>query len=141
MSAPKIVDVRTKNSVFLRPSDGEKPFEAWVFGREGQECLPDIQTRSLCLCGFSSLNGTNAQIVCQFFIPVFARLRTHVVGPTSNPQHYFRVSLLGLCEYIHYIRVGGENIHQLPVRCSAPGVLSATLHVRGEGKSDKKRRA
>ena len=43
MSAPKIVDVRTKKSFFCGPGDGEKLFDPGASGRKGQECLREIR--------------------------------------------------------------------------------------------------
>ena len=55
-SAPKIVDVRTKKCVFLRPKGGEKPFDPGASGRKGQECPREIRTKKLvCYAAFSSL--------------------------------------------------------------------------------------
>ena len=39
-SAPKIVDVRTKNVLFCSPGDGEKPLDPRTSKRKGQECPP-----------------------------------------------------------------------------------------------------
>ena len=44
-SAPKIVDVRTKKCVFLRPRWWGETFDPWASGRKGQECPRDIRTK------------------------------------------------------------------------------------------------
>ena len=46
MSAPKVVDVRTKKCVFFcGPVDGEKLFDPGSSGRKGQECPREIRTK------------------------------------------------------------------------------------------------
>ena len=51
-STPKIVDVRTKKCVFLRPQWWGETFDPWASRRKGQECPREIRTKKLCLCCF-----------------------------------------------------------------------------------------
>ena len=44
-----------KSAFSCSPGGGEKLFDPWASGRQGQECPREIRTKSLCLCCFSSL--------------------------------------------------------------------------------------
>ena len=87
-SAPKIVDVRTKKCVFLRPAGGEKLFDPWASGRKGQERLWEIRTKKFMFMLFffpatrESINKTRTQLE----IPILA----------TNPLRPFLSNMQGL---------------------------------------------
>ena len=97
-SAPKIVDVRTKNWVFLRPRDGEELFDPWASGRKGRERPQEIRTKKF-------------MFMLLFFFPDFfgkgfGNWSTSTPCMHKLPRHY---SIWGRCEPLRAQNLGVEE--------------------------------